>query len=111
MADTPEAKVKKKIRAMLVEHGALFFSPVTGGYGVSGVSDIIALYKGRFIAIEAKADAAKKPTELQTRFLKKVLDAGGIPMLIHKDNLDELKQLLDDLDTWQATMTSRATRL
>lgn len=94
MADTPEAKVKKKIRAMLVEHGALFFSPVTGGYGVSGVSDIIALYNGTFIAIEAKADATKKPTELQKKFLGQVRANGGIALVIHKDNLDELKEVL-----------------
>ena len=94
MADTPEAKVKKKIRAMLVEHGALFFSPVTGGYGVSGVSDIIALHNGTFIAIEAKADATKKPTELQKKFLGQVRANGGIALVIHKDNLDELKEVL-----------------
>ena len=94
MADTPEAKVKKKIRAMLVEHGALFFSPVTGGYGVSGVSDIIALYRGTFIAIEAKADATKKPTELQKKFLGQVESNGGIALVIHKDNLGELKEAL-----------------
>ena len=94
MADTPEAKVKKKIRAMLVEHGALFFSPVTGGYGVSGVSDIIALHNGTFIAVEAKADATKKPTELQKKFLGQVRANGGIALVIHKDNLDELKEVL-----------------
>ena len=94
MADTPEAKVKKKIRAMLVEHGALFFSPVTGGYGVSGVSDIIALHNGTFIAIEAKSDATKKPTELQKKFLGQVRANGGIALVIHKDNLDELKEVL-----------------
>lgn len=94
MADTPEAKVKKKIRTMLVEHVALFFSPVTGGYGVSGVSDIIALHNGTFIAIEAKADATKKPTELQKKFLGQVRANGGIALVIHKDNLDELKEVL-----------------
>ena len=98
MADTPEAKVKKKIKAMLTEYGALFFSPVTGGYGVSGVSDIIALYRGTFIAIEAKADATKKPTELQKKFLGQVLESGGFPLVIHKDNLPELKTLLDKID-------------
>lgn len=94
MASTPEGLVKTKIKAMLVEHGALFFSPVTGGYGVSGVSDIIALYHGTFIAIEAKADATKKPTELQKKFIGQVSANGGIALVIHKDNLDELKEAL-----------------
>jgi len=98
MASTPEAKVKKRIREILVEHGALFFSPVTGGYGVSGVSDIIALYKGRFIAIEAKADATKKPTELQKKFLFGVEVNGGLPLVINKDNINELRDILESID-------------
>ena len=98
MASTPEGLVKTKIKRILNEYGALFFSPVTGGYGVSGVSDIIALYRGTFIAIEAKADATKKPTELQKKFLGQVLEAGGFPLVIHKDNLADLKKLLGDID-------------
>jgi len=34
---TPEAKVKKKVVAILKQHDAYFFYPVTGGYGRSGV--------------------------------------------------------------------------
>ena len=94
MASTPEALVKKRIREILNQRNALFFSPVTGGYGVSGVSDIIALHNGAFIAIEAKADATKKPTELQKKFLGQVSANGGIALVIHKDNLDELKEAL-----------------
>ena len=67
------------------------------GMGVAGVSDIIALYRGTFIAIEAKADATKKPTELQKKFLGQVQSNGGISLVIHKDNLDELKDILENL--------------
>ena len=98
MASTPEALVKKRIREILNQHNALFFSPVTGGYGVSGVSDIIALYRGRFLAIEAKADATKRPTELQMKFLQSVEFNEGIPMVIHKGNLDVLTEVLDAID-------------
>jgi Holliday junction resolvase len=67
------------------------------GMGVAGVSDIIALYKGTLIAIEAKADATKKPTELQKKFLNSVVDNGGVGMVIHKDNINELRDILDGL--------------
>ena len=98
MASTPEGLVKTKIKKLLNEYGALHFSPYMAGMGAAGVSDIIALYRGTFIAIEAKADATKKPTELQKKFLGQVLEAGGIPMVIHKDNVAELKKLLEDID-------------
>ena len=53
---TPEAKVKKKVVAILNDHGAYYFYPVTGGYGRSGVPDIVACHGGRFIGIECKAN-------------------------------------------------------
>lgn len=97
MASTPEGLVKTKIKKILNEYGALHFSPYMAGMGVAGVSDIIALYKGTLIAIEAKADATKKPTELQKKFLNSVVDNGGVGMVIHKDNLDELRKLMEDI--------------
>lgn len=94
MASTKEGLVKQKIKRILNDAGALHFSPYMAGMGVAGVSDIIALHNGTFIAIEAKADATKKPTELQKKFLGQVSANGGIALVIHKDNLDELKEVL-----------------
>jgi hypothetical protein len=48
---TPEAKVKKKVKQILDSFGCYHFYAFTGGYGRSGVPDIIACYKGRFIAV------------------------------------------------------------
>ena len=98
MASTPEGLVKTKIKRILNDAGALHFSPYMAGMGVAGVSDIIALYKGRFIAIEAKSDATKKPTELQKKFLFSVEVNGGLPLVIHKGNLDLLTEVLDAID-------------
>jgi Holliday junction resolvase len=90
---TPEAKVKKKVVAILNEAGAYYFYPVTGGYGRSGVPDIIACYKGMFIAIECKA-GNNKPTPLQNKNLKEIADAGGIAKVINEDNIHEVKRVL-----------------
>lgn len=97
MASTPEGKVKTKVKKLLDQYGALHFSPMGTGYGVSGVSDIIALYKGRFIAIECKADEKKLPTELQKRFLQRVIDWGGIGLIIHSGNINLLQDTMDIL--------------
>ena len=98
MASTPEGLVKTKIKRILNDAGALHFSPYMAGMGVAGVSDIIALYNGTFIAIEAKADATKKPTELQKKFLGQVESNGGIALVVHKDNIPELKKFLEYID-------------
>ena len=68
MTMTPEAKVKKKVVAQLKEMGAYYFYPVTGGYGASGVPDIVGCYRGMFFGIECKA-GSNKPTPLQDKNL------------------------------------------
>tara|TARA_B110000285_G_C14672393_1_gene400956 strand:+ start:57 stop:359 length:303 start_codon:yes stop_codon:yes gene_type:complete len=92
---TPEAKVKKKIVAVLKEHGAYYFYPVTGGFGNSGVPDIIVCHGGRFIGIECKA-GKNKPTALQDKNLRDIKAAGGISMVINEDNIDEVKKCLGE---------------
>ena len=90
---TPEAKVKKKIVAVLKEHGAYYFYPVTGGFGRSGVPDIIVCHRGRFIGIECKA-GKNKPTPLQEKNLQDIEVAGGIAMVVNEDNIAEVKKCL-----------------
>ena len=68
---TPEAKVKKKVVEQLKQLRAYYFYPVTGGYGRSGVPDIIGCYEGLFFGIECKA-GNNKPTPLQEKNLKEI---------------------------------------
>ena len=93
MEEVKEAKVKKKVVALLKEAGAYYFYPVTGGYGHSGVPDIVACYKGMFIGIECKA-GKNKPTPLQNKNLKAITEAGGIATVINEENIDEVKEYL-----------------
>ena len=93
MADTPEKKVKNKVTALLKRYGAYYFYPVTGGYGMSGVPDIVACYNGCFFGIECKA-GKNKPTELQQQNLERIEDNGGYALVINEDNLHELEKLL-----------------
>ena len=71
MAMTPEAKVKKQVTRQVDAMGADYFYPVTGGYGRSGVPDIVGCYKGSFFGIECKAGKGK-PTPLQDKNLKDI---------------------------------------
>jgi Holliday junction resolvase len=91
---TPEAKVKKKIVAVLKEHGAYYFYPVTGGFGRSGVPDIIVCHRGRFIGIECKA-GKNKPTPLQEKNLQDIEVAGRIAMVVDEDNIADVKKCLE----------------
>jgi len=89
---TPEAKVKKKVVAILKKHEAYYFYPVTGGYGRSGVPDVIACHDGRFIGIECKA-GSNKPTPLQQKNLDDIQAADGVALVINEDNINAVEEL------------------
>ena len=89
MAQTPEAKVKEKIKKILKEHKVYFAMPMGTGYGNSGVPDFLCCVNGRFLAIEAKAGRGI-PTALQEKNMRDIKAAGGVAMVVNEDNLDEL---------------------
>ena len=94
MASTPEKKVKDAVKKLLNEHGAYHFSPVTGGFGTSGVPDIVACIQGKFIGIETKAGKGK-PTALQEKNLMNIMNTGGIAVLVNEGGIETLKLFLD----------------
>ncbi len=93
---TPEAKVKKKVVDVLKKGGAYYFFPATGGYGRSGVPDIVACYRGVFIGIECKA-GTNKPTALQEAEMKKIREANGFTLVVNEDNISDVSTLLRDI--------------
>lgn len=93
MAKTPEKRVKDACVEVLKAFGAYYFFPVMGGYGRSGIPDIIACYKGYFIAIECKA-GFNKTTLLQDKELAAIATAGGITLVIREDTIELLQQAL-----------------
>jgi len=93
MAMTPEGKVKAKVKKKLDEAKAYYFMPATGGYGKSGVPDIVACVNGWFIGIECKA-GTNKPTALQQNNLNDIKRSGGTALVINENNINELEDLL-----------------
>jgi Holliday junction resolvase len=95
MALTPEAKVKQRVVKQLKEMGAYYFFPVTGGFGNSGIPDIVGCIRGRFFAIECKA-GKNTTTRLQDSHLEEIRKQGGVALLINGDNAHLVEELLKD---------------
>lgn len=95
---TPEGKVKRRVTDILKKMGAYYFYPATGGYGRSGVPDIIACLDGVFLGIECKA-GKNSPTELQKRELSKIREALGVPFCINESNIESLEPALRTIST------------
>jgi hypothetical protein len=86
MASTPEAKMKKKVDAVLKEFGVWFFAPQSGIYGRSGIPDRIACVDGRMVGIEVKAPGAKRGvTALQEKTMKDMIAAGASCFVVDSD--------------------------
>jgi Holliday junction resolvase len=93
MANTPEKKVKDKVRKILDTAGAYHFMPATHGFGVSGIPDIIGCYHGAFFAIECKAGTGRT-TALQERNLNMISKVGGYSEVINEDNIIDVELML-----------------
>jgi len=93
MANTPEKKVKDKVRKILDAAGAYHFMPATHGFGASGIPDIIGCYHGAFFAIECKAGTGKT-TALQDRNLNRISKVGGYSEVINETNLIDVELML-----------------
>ncbi|MEB3212942.1 MAG: VRR-NUC domain-containing protein [Leptolyngbyaceae bacterium] len=64
-------------------------------YGLCvGSSDLIGIYKGRFLAIEVKRDG-KNPTPEQLNFLRVVEERGGIAGVVRSP--EDVKKLLTSI--------------
>ena len=93
---TPEKKVKTKVVAILKEVGAYYFYPVTGGYGASGVPDIVGCYNGKFFAVECKAGKGKT-TALQDKNINEIRKQGGKAIVVNEDNIEDVRRLIWEL--------------
>lgn len=96
MAQTPEAKVKSRVVAELKRLRAYYFYPVTGGYGASGVPDIVGCYNGRFFGIECKA-GTNTPTALQNANLERITETGGIALVVNENNVADVPRALQEM--------------
>jgi hypothetical protein len=96
---TPEHKVKQFAKDRLKKElpDAWVYSPPGGMYGQAGVSDIIGLWHKVFFAIECKADATKKPTELQMRYLIHVGNQGGVAAVLKGKDRNRMDLIINSI--------------
>jgi len=98
VAETPEAAVKRQIRAILQAHAVYQQAPTTGGYGRSGALDFTVCVNGYMLVIEAKSIRSKYghkgPTALQWKVIDEVQRAQGIACSIDETRYDALQDIL-----------------
>jgi hypothetical protein len=98
MAQTPEGKVKDKIKAILKRRNVYYAMPIGTGFGNAGVPDFLCSVPpyGRFLAIEAKAGTGKT-TALQEKHLAEIRNTGAEAIVVNESGYFELEGLLEDM--------------
>jgi hypothetical protein len=96
MAMTPEKAVKAKVVKQLKTLDTYYFFPATGGYGRSGVPDIVGCYKGYFFAVECKA-GKNTTTPLQDKEIAAIHKAGGWAIVVNEQNVDSVTKWLEEI--------------
>lgn len=100
MVQTPESKLKQRIRDLLTARGA-FYSNVQGGsFAKPGDPDIVVCYRGRYVAVEAKAPDGRQ-SSIQRIRQEQIEDAGGMYVLAY--SVEDVVSALDRLDTEAAS--------
>ena len=95
MADTPEVKLKKRLKALYKECGALLVQPIGTVFTQAGVHDHILCVLGVFVSVEVKA-GKKGPTGPQKMFGRMVRQAGGHAFCINEATIDRFAAALRD---------------
>lgn len=79
MTNTQSEKyIENQIKKWLDEHHHWYFKVHGGSFQKSGVPDIIACIKGKFVAIEVKKPNGGIISKLQEIQIKKIQDSQGI---------------------------------
>jgi hypothetical protein len=87
--------VRAAVLGILRAYGALAYGQLGGAYSGRGLSDLIACYRGRFLALEIKSARGRVRPEQQT-YLENVQRAGGIAAIIRTP--EEVADLLMSID-------------
>lgn len=91
-----EAQFSREVTQYLESKGAIVNNQTGSMFSKVGVSDLLACYKGFFIALELKV-GSYQPDPLQISYLQKVRDAGGFGLIL-RDNIQELMVLLSCIE-------------
>lgn len=90
-----EAQIIRTAQQLLTRRGAWHIKTHGTGAGRNGTPDIIATYRGRSLALEAK-QPGRKPTRLQQHELDSASAAGAISAVI--TSRTDIKRILDEID-------------
>ena len=92
-----ESQLTSQIKNLLKSKGAYCEKIFGGGFQSAGIPDIIACYRGYFVAIEVKSPTGKgRASDIQKLKIKAIREAGGVAFIT--DNLEDVEKVFNFID-------------
>lgn len=101
-----EKKFENKIKETLHKRGAWKVKFFANSYTPSGIPDVLACYRGRFLGIEVKGGSSYGLTDLQKYNLKNIRRAGGIGICVYPSGWEQFLEMLDRLDSGEQVVVT-----
>ena len=90
-----EGQLTRKMKEYLISRGAYAEVIWGGGFQASGIPDILASYKGRFLGLEVKLEY-NKPSKIQEVKIELINRSGGIGRVVR--SIEEVEEVLREVD-------------
>lgn len=90
-----EGQLTRKMKEYLIERGAYAEVIWGGGFQASGIPDILASYRGRFLGLEVKLDY-NKPSKIQEVKLDLINRSGGVGRVVR--SIADVEDVLSMVD-------------
>lgn len=92
----PEKRYEKKLRNLIESKGGYCIKQFGCAFTKAGLPDLVCCIKGKFLAIEVKADNGKV-SPLQLHEIDLIQKAGGIAFVAYPQDFDTINEFLDAL--------------
>ena len=100
-----ESQLVSQIKNYLKSKGAYCEKIFGGGFQSAGIPDIIACYRGYFVAIEVKSPTGKgRASDIQKLKIRAIRDAGGVAFIT--DNIEDVERVLNFIDNGNLELLS-----
>lgn len=100
-----ESQLVSQIKNYLKSKGAYCEKIFGGGFQSAGIPDIIACYRGYFVAIEVKSPTGKgRASDIQKLKIRAIREAGGVAFIT--DNIEDVEQVLNFIDNGNLELLS-----
>ena len=100
-----ESQLVSQIKNYLKTKGAYCEKIFGGGFQSAGIPDIIACYRGYFVAIEVKSPTGKgRASDIQKLKIRAIRESGGVAFIT--DNIEDVERVLNFIDNGNLELLS-----